>query len=64
MLFILIQKGCDRMEIIRVFDDSTGFDEVYEGYIKGQLDNLIVEEVNKRYNKTTTITPRSEVDDI
>ncbi len=52
------------MEIIRVFDHEAGFDEVYEGYIKGQLDKLIVDELDKRYNKTTTITPQSEVDDI
>lgn len=56
-------KGSDPMEIIRIFDHSTGFDELYEGYIIGQLDRLIVEETNKQYNETTTtITPRSEVD--
>lgn len=50
------------MEIIRIFDHSTGFDEVYEGHINAKLDKLIVEESNKQYNETTTITPRSEVD--
>lgn len=51
------------MEIIRIFDHSTGFNELYEGYIIGQLDKLIVEEATKQYNEiTTTITPRSEVD--
>lgn len=53
------------MEIIRIFDHSTGFDELYEGYIIVQLDKLIVEEATKQYNKiTTTITPQSEVDDL
>lgn len=52
------------MEIIRFFDHSTGFDEVYEGYIIGQLDKLIVAEANKHYNEITTITPLNEVDDI
>lgn len=52
------------MKIIRVFDHSTGFDSVYEGYLNGQLDKLIVEEANKQYNETTTITPQSEVDDL
>ncbi|PKM66920.1 MAG: hypothetical protein CVU95_08820 [Firmicutes bacterium HGW-Firmicutes-2] len=46
------------MEIIRIFNHSTGFDEVYEGHINAKLDKLIVGKINKQYNESTTITPR------
>lgn len=50
------------MKIIRFYDQSTGFDELYEGYIISRLDELIDEETNTGYNEVTTITPgESEV---
>ncbi len=50
------------MKIIRIFDQSTGFDELYEGYIISQLDELIVGKKDTGYNEVTTITPcESEV---
>ena len=50
------------MKVIRVFDQTTGFDELYEGYVISQLDKLIVEETHNGYNEGTTITPsESEV---
>lgn len=50
------------MMIRRVFDQTTGFDELYEGYLNSQLKKLIEEETQEQYNKDTThITPRNEV---
>jgi hypothetical protein len=50
------------MKISRIFDQSTDFDELYEGYIRSQLDELNVGKKDTGYNKVTTITPgESEV---
>ena len=50
------------MKIIRFYDQSTGFDELYEGYINSQLKILIEGETEKQYNEDTThTTPRNEV---
>ena len=57
-----ILKGVMVMKILRVFDQTTGFDELYEGYIISQLDKLIEEETQEQYNGDTThTTPRNEV---
>ena len=29
------------MEIIRFYDHTTGFDELYEGYIKSQIEKIM-----------------------
>jgi len=50
------------MKIRRVFDQTTGFDELYEGYIMSQLDKLIEGETEKQYNENNTTTPQNEVD--
>lgn len=34
------------MEIIRVFASFTGFDELYEGYLKSQMERLIEDVTN------------------
>ncbi len=63
-MFILqtILKGDGLMKIIRFYDQSTGFDELYEGYINSQLKILIEGETEKQYNEDTThTTPRNEV---
>ena len=50
------------MKILRVFDQTTGFDELYEGYLNSQLQKLIEGETEKQYNEDTTqTTPRKEV---
>jgi len=50
------------MKILRVFDQTTGFDELYEGYLNSQLKKLIEGETEKKYNEDTTqTTPRNEV---
>ncbi len=56
------------MKIIRVlFDQTIGFDELYEGYllsvIESEINSFIIEgDTVKQYNEDTThITPRNEV---
>ena len=50
------------MKILRVFDQTTGFDELYEGYLNIQLKKLIEGETKEVYNlDTTQTTPRNEV---
>lgn len=50
------------MKIRRVFDQITGFDELYEGYLNSQLAKLIEGEIQEQYNEDTTHTiPRNEV---
>lgn len=36
------------MEVIRIYAESTGFDELYEGYIRSQLTKLIDKEVTEK----------------
>lgn len=50
------------MKIRRVFDQTTEFDELYEGYLNSQLQKLIEGETQEQYNEGTThTTPRNEV---
>jgi len=56
-----IQKGDGLMKIIRFYDQSTGFDELYEGYLNSQLKKLIEGETKEVYNEYNTTTPRNEV---
>jgi len=52
------------MKVIRNFDQTTGFDELYEGYIINQLEKLIEGNLsNGHYNKTTITPSDSEVDE-
>ena len=62
-LQVTILKGVMVMKILRVFDQTTGFDELYEGYLNSQLKKLIEGETEKQYNvdNTTQITPQNEV---
>ena len=46
-------KGGDCMEVIRVYAESTGFDELYEGYIRSQLENMIDREKEKQKENLT-----------
>ena len=50
------------MKIRRVFDQTNGFNELYEGYLNSQLKKLIEGETKEVYNEDTTqTTPRNEV---
>jgi hypothetical protein len=61
-LQLTILKGVMVMKILRVFDQTTGFNELYEGYLNSQLQKLIEGETQEKYNEDTThITPRNEV---
>lgn len=62
LIQLTILKGVMVMKILRVFDQTTGFDELYEGYLNSQFKKLIEGETEKQYNEDTTrITPRNEV---
>ena len=61
-LQLAILKGVMVMKILRVFDQTTGFDELYEGYLNSQLKKLIEGETKEVYNEDTTqTTPLNEV---
>ena len=46
-------KGGGRMEVIRVYAETTGFDELYEGYIRSQLENMTDREKEKQKDDLT-----------
>ncbi|MBI9011784.1 MAG: hypothetical protein JEZ08_06080 [Clostridiales bacterium] len=49
------------MKILRVFDQTRNFIELYEGHLISQLTKLIEEERQEQYNEDNTTTPRNEV---